>query len=71
MEDFKEYTDDGGYVPPEREFENDILKIRLYCQRDGCDKYIKGEEGYNGHFVAETGQVADLRNQSWYCKKHR
>jgi hypothetical protein len=72
MKDFIEYTDNGDdYVPPERKFENDILEIRLYCMHEGCNKYIKGKEGYNGMFTAETGQHADLRNQGWYCEEHR
>ena len=71
MENFKEYIDNGdNYVPPERQFENEVIDIRLYCLFDKCNKYIKGTEGYNGGFVAETGQYADLRNQCWYCNEH-
>jgi len=72
MEDFKEYTsEDDNYVSPERKEVSEVIPIRLYCSHPGCKKYIKGDEGYNGGFTAETGQYADLRNQSWYCKEHR
>lgn len=68
---FIEYHDDGdGYVPPERKIENEVLKIRLYCSHENCMTYIKGQEGYNGAFHAETGQYCDLRNQGFMCKKH-
>ena len=69
--DFIEYTDKGdNYNQPERKKSSEVLNIRLYCQHDNCKQYIKGTEGYNGGFTAETGQFADLRNQSWYCEKH-
>ena len=70
--DFIEYHDDGdNYQHPKRETENEVLEIRLYCMHDDCLIYIKGEEGYNGGFRAETGQYCDLRNQGFTCKKHR
>lgn len=70
--DFIEYYDDGDeYVHPERKTENEILEIRLYCMHEDCKIYIKGQEGYNGAFHAETGQYCDLRNQGFKCKKHR
>lgn len=69
---FIEYLDkDDNYVPIERQFENDEIEIRLYCEHEDCQKYIKGIEGYNGSFTAETGQHADLRNQGWYCYEHK
>lgn len=83
VEDFIEYTDNGdNYKKPERHFENENIEIRLYCDYHECEPfeecvpgccnvYIKGVEGYNGGFVAETGQFADLRNQSFVCSKHR
>lgn len=71
MNKFIEYTDiSDGYIPPERIFENELIEIRLYCHHPKCSQYIKGVEGYNGRFIAETGQMADLRNQSWECEKH-
>lgn len=72
MKEFIIYEDNGdGYIPPKREYENDVLEIRLYCNHEGgCNKYIKGKEGYNGGFVAETGQYADLRNQCFICPEH-
>jgi hypothetical protein len=64
MKTIIEYTDTGdNYKEPERKYENDILDIRLYCNHPGCKQYIKGKEGYNGSFIAETGQRADLRNE--------
>lgn len=72
MKDFIEYTDIGDdYIHPERHIENEVLEIRLYCDKPGCKTYIKGWEGYNGNFTAETGQHADLRNQSFVCINHR
>ncbi len=69
---FIEHTDNGDdYQPPERHEESEVLEIRLYCEHEGCNKYIKGKEGYNGGFFAETGQYADLRNQGWYCTEHQ
>lgn len=69
--DFIEYQDNGdGYKPSERKIENEILEIRLYCTHENCMTYIKGQEGYNGAFRAETGQYCDLRNQGFMCKKH-
>jgi len=71
QKDFIEYQDDGDeYEQPERKTENEILEIRLYCLHEGCMTYIKGKEGYNGSFYAETGQYCDLRNQGFMCKKH-
>jgi len=73
MKNFIEYIDNGdNYEPPERHDEGQVLDIRLYCftGNGGCNTYIKGKEGYNGSFVAETGQYADLRNQSFVCQKH-
>ena len=72
MENFKEYIDNGdNYKHPERRIENEVLEIRLYCNHSGgCNAYIKGIEGYNGSFTAETGQRCDLRNQCWVCEKH-
>jgi hypothetical protein len=72
MKPFIEYIDEGDvYEPPERHEVSEVLEIRLYCEHEGCKKYIKGEEGYNGSFFAETGQYADLRNQGWYCTEHQ
>jgi hypothetical protein len=69
--DFIEYEDKGdNYIPIERQFENDVIDIRLYCEHENCRKYIKGREGYNGGFKAETGQICDLRDQGWFCSEH-
>ena len=71
MKKLKEYIDNGdNYVEPERHFENDVLDIRLYCGSEGCNVYCKGKEGYNGGFVAENGEIHDLRNVQFLCKKH-
>jgi hypothetical protein len=71
MSNFKEYIDNGdNYEYPERQTENEILDIRLYCDADNCNVYIKGKEDYNGSFIAETGQRADLRNQCFVCSRH-
>ena len=70
--DFIEYEDiDDNYKSPERKEVAEILEIRLYCMHEDCNKYIKGFEGYNGAFSAETGQPCDLRNQGFTCKEHR
>lgn len=67
-----EYTGDRkNYKPPERTSENDVLEIKLFCNQDGCNQYIKGVEGYNGGFISEDGETADLRNECWYCDEHR
>jgi len=73
MIDFIEYEDKSGeeYVKPERHFENEVHDIRIYCEHPGCKTYIKGKEGYNGGFMAETGQRADLRNDVWFCTEHQ
>jgi hypothetical protein len=64
MKDFIEYIDIGdNYKTPKR--------TRLYCDHKDCNVYIKGTEGYNGGFTAETGQSADLRNQCFICEKHQ
>ncbi len=71
MNEFIEYIDNNdNYQLPERHNESDVLNIRIYCDHKGCKKYIKGREGYNGAFTAETGQTADLRNQIWLCCEH-
>ena len=71
MKDFIEYTDNGDmYMEQKRHEASEVIEIRLYCEHEGCNKYIVGREGYNGKFTAETGQQADLRNESWFCKKH-
>ena len=71
MKEFIEYTDnDDKYKQPKRHEASEIIEIRVYCEHEGCNKYIKGNEGYNGKFTAETGQEADLRNECWFCKKH-
>jgi hypothetical protein len=71
MKDFIEYTDNGDmYIEQKRHEASEVIEIRLYCEHEGCNKYIVGREGYNGKFTAETGQQADLRNESWFCKKH-
>ena len=67
----KEYSDnDDNYIEPVREFADELIEIRLYCNHEGCKQYIKGIEGYNGSFTAETGEQADLRNQTWICNRH-
>jgi len=73
MLDFIEYEDTSGvaYTEPERHFENEVHNIRIYCEHPGCKTYIRGKEGYNGMFTAETGQRADLRNDVWICNKHQ
>jgi len=66
------YIDEGDdYKHPERKTENEVLDIRLYCDHDGCNKYIKGKEGYNGSFLAEDGTRVDLRNQCFICREHQ
>ena len=71
LKDFIEYEDiDDDYEFPERKEVAEILPIRLYCMHDDCRKYIKGNEGYNGMFTAETGQCCDLRNQGFKCVEH-
>ena len=75
MNEFKTYIDsdiDGrkNYEVPERKDTADLIEIRLYCGHKDCNHYIKGIEGYNGVFTAETGQHADLRNQEWRCYIH-
>jgi len=70
--DYIEYQDvEDDYKNPERKFENENIPIRLYCMHENCITYIKGTEGYNGGFQAETGQFCDLRNQGYLCTKHR
>lgn len=73
MKKFKEYTAPkySRYREPVRKFASDVLAIRLYCYHRRCRKYIKGKEGYNRAFTAETGQRTDLRNQVWWCNKHQ
>lgn len=71
MNKFIEYTGERSeYVEPERKYANELIEIRLYCGHKDCNQYIKGIEGYNGLFSAETGQQADLRNQEWRCEIH-
>ena len=71
MKEFIEYTDNGDmYMEQKRHEASEVIEIRLYCEHEGCNKYIVGHEGYNGKFTAETGQQADLRNESWFCKRH-
>ena len=66
------YTDEGdGYEAPEREFENQVLDIRLYCGHERCNKYLKGQEGYNGNFLAEDGTQVDLRSRHFICREHQ
>ena len=76
VDDFYEYTDIDYtdipiYHPPVRKEASERLAIRLYCEVKGCKQFIKGTEGYNGAFTAETGQTADLRNEGWYCTEHQ
>lgn len=69
---FNEYTGDRNeYVEPERNIVNELINIRLYCSHKECNQYIIGQVGYNGSFIAETGQCADLRNQKWCCNVHK
>jgi hypothetical protein len=71
MKDFIEYIDNGDFYREQKRHEaSEVIEIRLYCEHEGCNKFIIGNEGYNGKFTAETGQQADLRNESWFCKKH-
>jgi len=72
--DFIEYTGDRVKDRdnlPFRQNNDDVIETHLYCDKSGCNMYIKGTEGYNGKFTAETGQQCDLRNQVWYCKNHQ
>lgn len=72
LPDFIEYQDNNDdYESPERKEVTEQLEIRLYCMHEGCKTYIKGIEGYNGAFRAETGQFCDLRNQGFTCIKHQ
>jgi hypothetical protein len=69
--DFIEYTDvNDNYVHPIQQIANDVVPYRVYCHYKGCMKYIKGALGYNGAFIAETGQFADLRNKMFICTEH-
>ena len=71
MKNFIEYVDNGDmYMEQKRHEASEVIEIRLYCEHEDCNKYIIGHEGYNGKFTAETGQQADLRNESWFCKRH-
>jgi hypothetical protein len=71
MKEFIEYTDNGDmYMEQKRHEASETIEIRVYCEHEGCNKFIVGHEGYNGKFTAETGQQADLRNESWFCKRH-
>ena len=71
MKNFIEYVDNGDmYMEQKRHEASEVIEIRIYCEHEGCNKYIVGHEGYNGKFTAETGQQADLRNESWFCKRH-
>lgn len=70
-ESFNVYEDHGdNYEVPVQKHVTEVVAIRLYCDYPGCNKYIKGWLGYNGNFTAETGQRADVRNQSWICPDH-
>ena len=74
QDDFIIYEDTNNgedYNPTQRSYENDIISIRLYCDHEGCNKYIKGLEYYNGGFISENGSHADLRNQSFICPEHK
>lgn len=66
-----DWNDEPLYHPPVRKEASENLPIRLYCYEKGCKQFIKGIEGYNGAFTAETGQTADLRNECWYCTEHQ
>ena len=71
MKEFIEYIDNGDFYKETKRHEaSEVIEIRVYCEHEGCNKYIIGHEGYNGKFTAETGQQADLRNESWFCKRH-
>jgi hypothetical protein len=71
MENFIEYTDRGdNYKKPKRHTENEVHDIRIYCEHPKCKQYIKGKEGYNGSFTAETGHRMDLRNDVFICDFH-
>lgn len=66
------YIDNGdNYKKPLRIYENQVIDIRLYCDHRGCNKYIKGTEGFNGFFIAEDGTRIDLRNQCFLCREHQ
>jgi hypothetical protein len=61
-----------NYKEPVRREVTQILNIKLFCYARGCNNYTKGKEGYNGNFYDEDGKTyADLRNQVWYCDKHK
>jgi hypothetical protein len=71
MDEFITYTGNRKkYKSPVRKSENEDIEIQLFCQKEGCNHYIIGTEGYNGGFEAETGQYADLRNEGWVCDDH-
>jgi len=72
MKDFIEYTGDrDNYKYPVNRLDvAEILDVNLYCMTEGCNIYIKGLEGYNGAFTAETGHTCDLRNQGFICTEH-
>lgn len=57
--------------PTDRHGNPYLKSFRLYCNHEGCTKYIKGKYGGGyGGFIAETGQDCDLRNQCWFCDRH-
>ena len=44
MNDFIEHTDNGDrYKEPRRHEVSEVIKIRLYCEHEGCNKYIIGK----------------------------
>jgi hypothetical protein len=59
-----------NYKKPEQKYANSVINVRLYCQHRGCNTYVKGKLGYNGSFITEDGDFADLRNQEFTCTKH-
>jgi hypothetical protein len=67
----KEHIEDRkSYKEPIRNTADEVLEVQLFCFEEGCNKYIKGIEGYNGKFTAETGESCDLRNQCFICEEH-
>ena len=47
-------------------------KFRFYCNHKNCKKYImvKWGGGY-ASVIDEDGDMCDIRNQCWYCEKHK
>lgn len=64
---------DAGHPLFTKEGHPTRYKFRLYCDKDGCNKYVFmkwGGYGYGGA-TSETGVGMDMRNQCFICLKHQ